>query len=60
MCIITTFCSKSRAFQYYEGMFPEQCTKNEVFLRIWSHLLKKSLMENLICSAVEVILIISG
>ena len=45
-------------------MFPEQCTKNEVFLRIWSHLLKKSLMENLmenlICSAVEVILIISG
>ena len=24
----------------------KQCTKNEVFLRIWSHLLKKSLMEN--------------
>ena len=28
------------------------CTKNEVFLRIWSHLLKKSLIESFIFCAV--------
>ena len=33
----------------------QRCTKNDVFQRIWSHLLKKSLMENFIFRAVQIL-----
>ena len=52
--IVAVITIQNESFKDNDHLSSLHCTRNEVFLWIWSHLLKKSLMENFIFCAVLV------